>query len=229
MPASSELEKELPRYIAEHNIVDQRVSVWALVEKPELVVADAAASTHDRLIQSLHQGGKLHRVMSGGGGWGKKQGLLSLDPEVSFSGTANRDELVALSQIFDPDNLPTDTLPSLDKGITVDDLSLLSQVATAGDFIQFFVAVEPTYSHIKVLDEAGSPEVAVSYYFGMVSDSMELDTHEGGSTVKDLVAMPYRFGALSEKAIAYSQPMKGAGSESTKLDIPGSRVHLEAI
>ncbi|OQD87003.1 hypothetical protein PENANT_c006G05699 [Penicillium antarcticum] len=227
MPASSELEKELPRYIKERNIVDQRVSVWALVEKPELVVADAASSTHDRLIQSLRRGGKLHRVMSGGGGWGKKQGLLSLDPEVSFSGTANRDELVALIQIFDPENVPTDSLPSFDRGITVDDLSLLSQVATAGDFIQFFVAVEPTYSQSKPSDEAGSAEVAVSYHFGVVGDSMELETHEGSAKVKDLVAMPYRFGALSEKAIAYAQPVKGAGSESTKLDIPGSRVLLE--
>jgi hypothetical protein len=229
MPASSELEKEIPRYIAEHKIVDQRVSVWALVEKPDMVVADEASSAHDRLIQSLQQGGKLHRVMSGGGGWGKKQGLLSLDPEVSFSGTANRDDLVALSQIFEPDNMPTDTLPSFDKGITVDDLSLLSQVASAGDFIQFFVAVEPTCSQSKVSDEAGSAELSVSYHFGIVADSMELETHESSTKEKDLVAMPYRFGALSEKAIAYSQPVKGAGSESTKLDIPGSRVLLETV
>ncbi|KAJ5748435.1 uncharacterized protein N7511_010131 [Penicillium nucicola] len=229
MPASSELEKELPRYIAEHSIVDQRVSVWALVEKPEVVVADAGSSTHDRLIQSLRQGSKLHRVMSGGGGWGKKQGLLSLDPEVSFSGTANRDELVELPQLFEPENMPTDTLPSFDQGITVDDLSLLSQVASAGDFIQFFVAVEPTYSHSKPSGEASSAEVAVSYHFGMVSDSMEVETHEGSAREKDLVAMPYRFGALSEKAIAYSQPVKGAGSESTKVDIPGSRILLESV
>jgi hypothetical protein len=58
---------------------------------------------------------------------------------------------------------------------------------------------------------------------------MELETHESSTKEKDLVAMPYRFGALSEKAIAYSQPVKGAGSESTKLDIPGSRVLLETV
>ncbi|KAJ5960325.1 uncharacterized protein N7479_007475 [Penicillium vulpinum] len=231
IPASSELEKELPRYIAEHNIVDQRVSVWALVEKPDLEMADSSSSTHDRLIQSLHQGGKLHRVMSGGGGWGKKQGLLSLDPEVCFSGTANRDDLVALSQVFDPDTAQLDTLPSIDKGITVDDLSLLSQVATAGDYIQFFVSVEPTRAQGKVSNNHDSQEEPVSYHFGMVADSMELETHETDENSNVIISLPRTFGALSEKAIAYSQPMKGEMmSEScTKLNIPGSRVILETV
>ncbi|CAI7597952.1 unnamed protein product [Penicillium glandicola] len=228
MPASSELEKELPRYIAEHNIVDQRVSVWALVEKPDLEVADSGSSTHDRLIKSLHQGGKLHRVMSGGGGWGKKQGLLSLDPEVCFSGTATRDDLVALSQVFDPDTTQLDTLPSIDKGITVDDLSLLSQVATAGDYIQFFVSVEPTGEQGKVSGSHDSQEEPISYHFGMVADSMELETHAADEVHNGIISLPRTFGALSEKAIAYSQPMKGEMSEScTKLNIPGSRVILE--
>ncbi|KAI2703725.1 hypothetical protein DTO013E5_1593 [Penicillium roqueforti] len=231
IPASSELEKELPRYIAEHNIVDQRVSVWALVEKPDSEVAGSGLSTHDRLIQSLHRGGKLHRVMSGGGGWGKKQGLLSLDPEVSFSGTANRDDLVALTQVLDPDIAQLDTLPSIDKGITVDDLSLLSQVATAGDYIQFFVSVEPTGSQIKVPSNHDLQEEPISYHFGMVADSMKLETHQTDEENNGIISLPHTFGALSEKAIAYSQPIKGeTRSEScTKLDIPGSRVVLETV
>ncbi|KAJ5384611.1 hypothetical protein N7517_002522 [Penicillium concentricum] len=231
IPASSELEKELPRYIAEHNIVDQRVSVWALVEKPDLEVADSGSSTQDRLIQSLHQGGKLHRVMSGGGGWGKKQGLLSLDPEVSFSGTANRDDLVALSQVFDPDTAQLDTLPSIDEGITVDDLSLLSQVATAGDYIQFFVSVQPTGAQGKILSNHDSQEEPVSYHFGMVADSMEFETHETDEDSNGIISLPHTFGALSEKAIAYSQPIKGemVSESCTKLNIPGCRVILETV
>jgi hypothetical protein len=229
IPASTDLEKELPRYIKEHNIVDHRVSVWALVEKPDLVVADSGSSTHDRLIQSLQQGGKLHRVMSGGGGWGKKQGLLSLDPEVSFSGTVNRDDLVSLAQIFSPESGKLlDTLPSIDQGIAMDDLSLLSQVATAGDYIQFFVSVEPTES--KGSRKADSSEEAVSYHFGMVADSMELEASNTGDN-SEIVTLPQTFGALSEKAIAYSQPVNGdTGSDSsTKLDVPGSRVVLKSV
>ncbi|CAG7924678.1 unnamed protein product [Penicillium olsonii] len=222
IPASTDLEKELPRYIKEHKIVDHRVSVWALVEKPDLVVADSGSSTHDRLIQSLSQGGKLHRVMSGGGGWGKKQGLLSLDPEVSFSGTANRDDLVSLSQVFDPTSgEPLDTLPSIDQGITVDDLSLLSQVATAGDYIQFFVSVEPTASDLPRRIDFDD---TISYHFGMVADSMELEAYNPDDN-KGIQTLPHTFGALSEKAIAYSQPVQGDSSadSSTKLDVPGCR------
>ncbi|KAJ5468227.1 hypothetical protein N7475_005979 [Penicillium sp. IBT 31633x] len=230
-PASSELEKELPRYIAEHNIMDQRVSVWALVENPDLEVSDPGSSTRDRLIQSLRQGGKLHRVMSGGGGWGKKQGLLSLDPEVSFSGTAKQDELVALSRLFDPHTTHLDTPPSIDKGIAVDDLSMLSQVATAGDYIQFFVSVEPTQTQSNNSRKPDSQEETVSYHFGMVTDSMELQTHETNEDSRKIICVPRTFGALSEKAIAYSQPVeRGTVSETcTKLDVPGSRVALEYV
>lgn len=229
IPASTDLERELPRYIKEHNIVDQRVSVWALVEKPDIVVADSSSSTHDRLMQSLKQGGKLHRVMSGGGGWGKKQGLLSLDPEVSFSGSANRDDLASLSQVFDPSSgEPLDTLPTIDQGIAVDDLSLLSQVATAGDYIQFFVSVEPTESRVPT--KSDSNDGAVSYHFGMVADSMELEAYNPEDN-SEIVTLPDTFGALSEKAIAYSQPVKGEeqSESSTKLDVPGSRVTLSFV
>ncbi|KAJ5130415.1 uncharacterized protein N7515_006454 [Penicillium bovifimosum] len=231
IPASSELEKELPRYIAEHNIMDQRVSVWALVESPDSEVADPGSSTHDRLLQSLQQGGKLHRVMSGGGGWGKKQGLLSLDPEISFSGTANANELVAFTQVFDPDTAHVDTLPHIDNGITVDDLSLLSQVAAAGDYIQFFVSVEPSVTETKVSGELDSQEDAVSYHFGMVADSMSHVTHNSDEDGNSIVSLPRTFGALSEKAIAYSQPMKRkmASNSCTKLDIPGCRVVLKTM
>ncbi|KAJ5327582.1 uncharacterized protein N7506_010684 [Penicillium brevicompactum] len=228
IPASTDLEKELPRYIKEHKIVDHRVSVWALVEKPDLVVANPGSSTHDRLTQSLKQGGKLHRVMSGGGGWGKKQGLLSLDPEVSFSGTANRDELVSLGQIFDPHSgKPLDTLPSIDQGIGLDDLSLLSQVASAGDYIQFFVSVEPTVSDLPKTTDSNE---AVSYHFGMVADSMELEAYNPEDK-KEIVTLPHTFGALSEKAIAYSQPGNGDAmpDSNTKLDVPGSRVTLNTV
>ncbi|KAJ5582482.1 hypothetical protein N7535_001102 [Penicillium sp. DV-2018c] len=231
IPASSELEKELPRYIAEHNIIDQRVSVWALVESPDSEVAGPGSSTHDRLLQSLQQGGKLHRVMSGGGGWGKKQGLLSLDPEISFSGTANADGLAAFTQVFDHGTAHVDTPPFIDEGITVDDLSLLSQVAAAGDYIQFFVSVEPGVAETKVSSELESQEDAVSYHFGMVADSMEHETHNSDENGKAIVSLPRTFGALSEKAIAYSQPIKGkmASNSSTKLDIPGCRVILKTV
>lgn len=232
MPASTELEKELPRYIEEHNILDQRVSVWALVEKPNLVIADPNSATKDRVVESLRQGGKLHRVMSGGGGWGKKQGLLSLDPEVSFPGTARRHELVVLDELFNPALDAELEMPSfLTKGMVGDDLSLLSQVAAAGDFIQFFVGVESAPPHNGILPDSHH-DGSVIYRFGVVSDADEVDVQDANKEKQALVMVPNYFGALSEKAIAYSQPLARASetsASSTKLDIPGCRVVLNPV
>ncbi|CAL5870348.1 uncharacterized protein PFLUO_LOCUS4584 [Penicillium psychrofluorescens] len=219
MPASTELEKTLPRYLEEHNIVDRRVTVWALVEQPDNL--SHRGSSHDRIIRSLRQGGKLHRVMSGGGGWGKKQGLLSLDPEVSFSSTASRDKLAALDELFDS-GAAAPEMPVLMGG---DDLSLLSQVATAGDFIQFFVSVELTNLPEDISGRS------VTYSFGIASDIEEPELPDVERET-GLVAIPGFFGALSEKAIAYSQPVSQGetmAASNTKLDVPGCRVVLHSV
>ncbi|EAW09807.1 uncharacterized protein ACLA_040230 [Aspergillus clavatus NRRL 1] len=229
MPASSELEKELPRYIAEHNIADRRVSVWALVEKPGNNASSEATLTQDRLTSSVQAGGKLHRVMSGGGGWGKKQGLLSLDPETSFLDPSDRGQLSSVDRLFSlGDVTPAgESFASLDKYMMMDDLSSLSQVAEQGDYVQFFVSVEPKSEHTKLSE---LPDGGVTYRFGVLSDAESLTSISPAH--KELIAVPHYFGALTEKAIAYSQPKidpdsKGGVLEtSTKCDIPGCRVEM---
>ncbi|CAI7639203.1 unnamed protein product [Penicillium manginii] len=230
MPASSELEKELPRYISENNIVDQRVSVWALVEKSTTTVSCSQSG----LLESVCHGGKLHRVISGGGGWGKKQGLLSLDPEIAFPGTAGQVELDHLDDLFSHNTSKVSDLPpSFPNGLIGDDLSILSQVATEGDFIQFYVSGEPTPSPQKASRQANAPADTIYYSFGIVSDAEQLDTHS--NEIQALISLPNAFGALSEKGITYSRSMpvdeeketvEWASGLNTKLDIPGCQVIL---
>ncbi|PWY80510.1 hypothetical protein BO70DRAFT_315581 [Aspergillus heteromorphus CBS 117.55] len=233
MPASSELEKELPRYIAEHGIVDQRVSVWALIEDSEDgFQMDANTNTQKSLVSSIRKGGALHRVMSGGGGWGKKQGLLSLDPETTFLEADGRCGLLGLDDVFNNAHSPPDAPPppppppSFDMPYFGDDLSALSQAARPGDYVQFFVSLEP--DHVPAREhEDGS----ISFHFGVVSDA-ETVVQSTDSTKKDLVVASNYFGALSERAITYLQPMSGAESaevvqeSSAKFDIPGCRVEV---
>lgn len=231
MPASSELEKELPRYIADHDIADQRVSVWALIESPDKQGADRTAGD---LTQAIQAGGKLHHVMSGGGGWGKKQGLLSLDPEISFLAPSDDGEPVSLNGLFSPQteaSLP-DQIPSFDKRVIIDDLSSLSQVARAGDYIQFFVSVSPEHGQDGTNRSLVSEE-ALSCHFGVVADTENLmEPPSSSSDRKGLIQVPNHFGALSEKAVTYLQPFSPAKSEaevlesSTKLNMPGARVSL---
>ncbi|KAJ5493229.1 hypothetical protein N7539_001975 [Penicillium diatomitis] len=230
IPASSDLEKILPQYIKDHNVSDHRVSVWALVGKPHVKVTDSSLSTREYLAESLRQGGKLHRVVSGGGGWGKKQGLLSLDPEVCFFGSANRGTLPGLEEIFNPGENANSNIAALSaESLVGDDLSLLSQVATSGDYIQFFVARDPSEIHDESSLDLQSVASNVTFTFGMVSHLEESSPADASSEKTDLEFVPNVFGALSEKAISFNQPVaaaEGSSESSTKLNISGCRVRL---
>lgn len=234
MPASSELEKELPRYISEHDIADPLISVWALIEKPD--VEPSIGDVQDRITKSLRAGGKLYRVMSGGGGWGKKQGLLSLDPDISLAEAATKEDLTVLNNLFGHNTEPVQDLPPVfDKRLLIDDLSLLSQTASTGDYVQFFASVEPDRSQNVRSDEQ---RTGLLYHFGVVFDAEDYGGEPTDSTSipqRDLVILPNYFGALSTKTITYSQPIIKADSNGeelescTKLDVPGSRVGLDLV
>ncbi|RAL01789.1 uncharacterized protein BO80DRAFT_405713 [Aspergillus ibericus CBS 121593] len=231
MPASSELEKELPRYIEEHSIADRRVSVWALIENYEKgFQVGTDINSQESLIKAIRTGAKLHRVMSGGGGWGKKQGLLSLDPETTFVET-EEDRLLNLGGLFAPheadtvSDIPPPPPAFFDMPQLEDSLSTLSQAAGPGDYVQFFVSVEADHAPSPRPEEGG-----ISFNFGIVSDA-ETVVQATDRTKKDLVVASHYFGALSEKAITYLQPVTGAGTfgeqeSSAKFDIPGSRVEV---
>ncbi len=230
MPASSELEKELPRYIAENNIADQRVSVWALIETPAESPYTKSKHSQSSLARAIQMGAKLHRVMSGGGGWGKKQGLLSLDPEMSFERSSN-EGMKPLSEVLSLENRSSaygETSPP-EPPMSMQDLSTLSQAAEPGDYVQFFVSVEES----GPLEESNSicepSEPSLTCCFGILSDADSFPGHTAEH--KNLTAMPNYFGALSEKAMTYLHPVDESGPSGmlesrTKIDVPGSRVTL---
>ncbi|KAL2834977.1 hypothetical protein BDW59DRAFT_155803 [Aspergillus cavernicola] len=230
MPASSELEKELPRYIAEHNITDQRVSVWALIEKSAENPYDKSRHSPSSLAESIQMGAKLHRVMSGGGGWGKKQGLLSLDPEMSFQ-QADNEDLLTLHGIFSPNREESthEVASPFEQRMFMEDLSTLSQAAEPGDYVQFFASIEGYQRQDSHNTASEYLEESLSCDFGVMSDADTILSP--GIQQSDLTVIPNYFGALSEKAITYLQPVNEARSNDvsdtcTKIDVPGSRVAL---
>ncbi|KAL4782406.1 hypothetical protein BJX76DRAFT_332695 [Aspergillus varians] len=230
MPASSELEKELPRYIAENDIADRRVSVWALIETSADSPYTNSRHSQSTLAMAIQTGAKLHRVMSGGGGWGKKQGLLSLDPEMSFG--QPHDESMkplhkVLSQNYESSTYGVASPPELP--MSMQDLSTLSQAAEPGDYVQFFASVEERGPSECSNSVWKSSEASLLCSFGVVSDADMLPSQI--AKLKDLTVLPNYFGALSEKAITYLQPLaepqpSGMLESQTKIDIPGSRVTM---
>jgi hypothetical protein len=163
--------------------------------------------------------------MSGGGGWGKKQGLLSLDPEVSFE-EAGKEGIVALSSVFSDNAQRTthDATLAFEQRMFMEDLSTLSQAAEPGDYVQFFASIEQEEpsktqkTHPPVLEES------ISYNFGVVSDAEALPSQTEHQ--RYLKVVPNHFGALSEKAITFLQPVDDVHESRSKIDVPGSRVVL---
>lgn len=151
VPASQELERRLDAYFRSQGWRAQPANVWALILPHEyiqegsegrlsyhgsqatvpLLDAEAVQKTwsmkdsrsETQISELIANGARLNRVLSGGGGWGRKQGLLSLDPEAGYSHG---------SETFSSSAMEGEALGGI-----------LRQVAAAGDYIQFFLSPPP--------------------------------------------------------------------------------------
>ena len=133
-PASRELEGHIDEYLLQTRREKATVAVWALIipkdsmpqEKPEppyglLYEPDLIKSQWQETLPNpkfigywINRGARFCRVLSGGGGWGVKQGLLSLDPQSTYSeisearfdfstGSMEEQRTSALGNIAEPD------------------------------------------------------------------------------------------------------------------------------
>ncbi|KAL6895539.1 hypothetical protein HDV57DRAFT_13519 [Trichoderma longibrachiatum] len=119
IPASTELEdivNALHKQNAQSGILSGPVGVWAMVtpnpetsstlaewieEAPEPIAAlpdvddirDTVSATAQHLKQLYSHGGRLYKILSGGGGWGAKKGLLSLDPQQTHFSLSEEEEM----------------------------------------------------------------------------------------------------------------------------------------
>lgn len=119
IPASTELEdivNKLHKQNTSSGVLSGSVGVWAMVtpdrntsgaleewleEAPEPITAlpdvddiretVKATAQHLKLLHS--HGGRLYKILSGGGGWGAKKGLLSLDPQRAHFSLSEEEEM----------------------------------------------------------------------------------------------------------------------------------------
>lgn len=115
-PASTELESSVSKYLSAN---PQAVSAGPLLIyasiRPPMCGTSPGDETRpqDRLhsislIDTIEGCTRLFRVTGGGGGWGKKQGLLSLDPAVDFDGEGtissfpDIQDVDDIGQLFEP-------------------------------------------------------------------------------------------------------------------------------
>ncbi|RMZ70694.1 v-type c subunit family [Pyrenophora seminiperda CCB06] len=183
--------------------------------------------------EALAEGARLHRVLSGGGGWGKKAGLLSLDPVPTNQATESSDDA-----LLETDNDPEDFE------------STLTPVVQAGDSIQFFISPKSDLSqeasrsdNLKALesfptDQACGPwgwEIGTipSTVDSIPGESWQHRPLQGDDEITDFRgATVFRggFGALTEGALTLTQhsmvwdEVTPRPVNTTMIDVPFSRL-----
>lgn len=176
----------------------------------------------------LVRGCKLCKVLSGGGGWGKKAGLLSLDPDIDYN--TNKDT-----------NAFTDrTMPSFFEDEAQVRSSALGDIFRPGDYVQFFI--RPTDFDEDPVSDAQVPTDSIEIWirnskrrnvvsFGVVPstiDAMPALEKENGRDVQVHHCADH-FGALSETGIALTlNRHKGRSGPverltATRLNVPFGR------
>ncbi|KAL9096057.1 MAG: hypothetical protein Q9165_001579 [Trypethelium subeluteriae] len=227
IPASRELEVSISEYFRARRTPAHALAVWALVfpaESPEFGSSDSSQAAirenwsidtpeiSEVINGALTKGARLHKVLSGGGGWGKKAGLISLDPG---NGQASA------FQIKD-DNMFDDPI----------DGKALTEIAKPGDYIQFFVPPPASSQEYEILYrktpageesvENDSQQLSIGVVPSMIDEqttfqpvsqqkTAEFSTSVGGCTILTESALDLRF----ERKIDSQRDI-----HTTKLDVP---------
>lgn len=255
-PASQELEAAVASYLKAMNLSPEPVKVWALILPdlqqwartskmnvvgehqvaqltPEIMPQAWAEDYHVNVYRAARlAGGRLHRVLSGGGGWGKKAGLLSLDPDVAYS---SRELRADRGWEFDFDD-------ESEGAVQRQQRQALGEIVAEGESIMFLIAP------YELSVDAGTEDVSArkrsfnrtmgfvrradrAAVFGVVPSTVDAVPELVGSTDADdptrdsplgVEHHPGLFGALSETGMAVTLVEKDAKRTvtQTKLDVP---------
>ncbi|KAK5039569.1 hypothetical protein LTS07_000063 [Exophiala sideris] len=245
VPASKELETAVPDYLASNPGVTQGPGlVYALIRPPNMKrAADQEHDTTDgsptsALPLALWRGARLHKVTGGGGGWGKKQGLLSLDAGSDFKDPRFAGKTIHFPDPDDDDSMPTlkvsqDTIPD---GSTVEFLvrtnaEVSKLEAEAAD------PKEPPAIHDEQSDSAHTTR---NWVFGTAQapDTHASHTEDSSEESSGVVFFPNYFGMVSFSGAAlgseevpgpdevYSPDCPPFRRTRTLLDVPDIRLNL---
>lgn len=213
MPASEELEKAVAQHIETSQKLDERPVVWALVTPRGKWVDEPQVGTFDT-ARWIERGSRLHKILSGGGGWGMKKGLLALDPEVNFNSPE------------------TETYQSLENTQTTDGehVQELEKIIKPGDVVTFLL---PTYSEKSESGELETDPASKktrrhmhfppSVCFGSAPSTKDMTLSE--IKAADTKVIPFgtlfikgHFGALSEQGMIFQIETEASDDSSKRSD-----------
>ncbi|KAI0580673.1 hypothetical protein PtrSN002B_009171 [Pyrenophora tritici-repentis] len=178
------------------------------------------------VAEAIANGARLHRVLSGGGGWGKKAGLLSLDPVPANQSTISSGDAL-LEMVDDPKDFE----------------STLTPVVRAGESIQFFISPKSDLSQEASQSDSLEklrliPQTIDDHTWGWEIGTIPstMDSIPGASWQhrpfqKDDKSVMFRggFGALTEGGLTLTQHSVRPNEDNslavntTMVDVPFSR------
>lgn len=195
---------------------------------------------------ALKYGARLCRVLSGGGGWGKKAGLLSLDPDDSYSTESIRSEKDWSPPLEDPDQ-ESDVRDIMKR----EERATLGETVRKGESIMFFIAPLNLSAKVASMNNGTrsigdqktpyGPSELPSAVFGPIPstiDSIPGQISSSTSTEANSDSLVEHhadfFGMLSEGGMALTteQPAEEKSEAKfyqTKLDVPHARLVVTTL
>lgn len=200
VPASEELERAISTAIRDGRIPAKPAGIWALVRpqnytSPGQAGVGLGGTVDHKIQQAVFSGCQLHKVLSGGGGWGEKQGLLALDPDSDYRMS---------QQAFKPSYLE-------DQDVKSEKLQAFGELVNPGDTVEFYVYKSPpipdsTRASTPKFDPTDNP-TSVSLRFGSLPSNMDAMPNAPSDEI-DLSSRPscmvfkHHFGMLSEQGMS---------------------------
>ena len=192
IPASKELENCLGAWTSDQVNAHE---IWAHLT-PRERWSDLPQIMDDP--SDVERGSRLHKVLSGGGGWGNKQGLISLDPSL-------RVENSSAQSVF-----------NIGQGIEREQRDVLGEIARPGDVVQFYAFEQSSSPHPFEPPKAMNILTPHTFTFGNMTaqqDTMPNATVSKGIDHRHLFVHGH-FGALSESGISLEVQLSLAGATS---------------
>ncbi|RMD44647.1 hypothetical protein DV735_g469, partial [Chaetothyriales sp. CBS 134920] len=251
VPAAQELEKSVPEFTKSHEnvAIDGKVLVFALVRDPEarpVLNVRAPTTTSAKIKGWLDGGARLLRVTGGGGGWGQKKGLLSLEPSTGYG-------------LYDNTKMNEDAGQEIagqdDAGQDAEDMTQARKVpdlVKEGGLVQFFICVGKPIEASSASNAQGESDRRTGHTIiaGMIpqTESVPADgeTSDGKSPASNTNLIKDVFGGLSEQGLglvikeiddAEASYERGSGRSkreervlsSTRFDVPNVRFEYKML
>ncbi|EXJ54339.1 hypothetical protein A1O7_09678 [Cladophialophora yegresii CBS 114405] len=222
IPASRELEKAVQTFIDRNptSTAQGPLLVYALI-RPESMMIGRDGQPHSPLsvLEALWRGAKLFKVSGGGGGWGKRQGLLSLEAAVNFEG---------------PDAQSTAGFPDLDDDETGVEALGSRGIIPPSSTVEFLVhAPSPASADSQAQQYSSSlPETKASTVVlgtGRDPDTRDDVVMDSDKDATGVYFVPHHFGMISYGGAALTSISKVPFSQlapikrtETRLDVPNT-------